>query len=173
VVSSRALKAEGRGVRRRVLADGAALALIEAQACFELARWTRLLLLGCNIRQVKADDRRHWARGSRCARCNEARRALGSACQARLAGELPVPTCWASGADSCTRAWSVVPSWALWAVQAAGLGDGEVAVPALQYIVSIDTVYCEYRYSTYPLDFNWSRDPTAPRSGRNQPQCTA
>jgi hypothetical protein len=41
MVSSRALKAEGRGVRRRVLAGGAALALIKAQGCFELAPWTR------------------------------------------------------------------------------------------------------------------------------------
>jgi hypothetical protein len=106
-------------------------ALIEAQACFELARWTRSLLLGRNIRQVKPDDRRHWARGPQCARCNEARWALGSACLARLAGELPVPTCWASGADSGASAWAVVPSWALRAVRAAGLGDGEVAVPAL------------------------------------------
>jgi hypothetical protein len=86
VVSSRTLKAEGRGVRRSVLADGTALALTEAQACFELARWTRSLLLGRNIHQVKPDDRRHWARGSRYARCNEARWALGSACLARLAG---------------------------------------------------------------------------------------
>ena len=131
MVSCRALKAEGRGVCRRVLAGGAALALIKTQACFELACWTRSLLLGRNIRQVKPDNGRHWARGSRCTRCKEARRALGSAHQARLAGELPVPTCWASGADSCTRAWSVVPSWALWAVQAAGLGDSDVAVPAL------------------------------------------
>ena len=93
MVSGRALKAEGRGIRRRVLADGAALALIEAKARFELALRARLLLLSFNIRQVKPDDRRHWARGSQCARCNEARRALGSACQARLAGELPVPPC--------------------------------------------------------------------------------
>ena len=64
MVSGRALKAEGRGVRRRVLAYGAALALIKAQAWFELSLWARLLLLGRNIRQVKPDDRRHWARGS-------------------------------------------------------------------------------------------------------------
>jgi len=99
VVSSWALKAEGRGVRCRVLADGAALALIEAQACFELPRWTRSLLLGRNIRQVKSDDRRHWARGSQRARCNEGRRALGSARRARLARELAVQACWASGAS--------------------------------------------------------------------------
>ena len=116
MVSSRALKAEGRGVHCRVLADGAALALIEAQACFELARWTRSLLLSRNIRQVESDDRRHWARSARCARFNEARRALGSACQARIARKLPVPTCWTSGADSCANVWSVVPGWALPAV---------------------------------------------------------
>jgi hypothetical protein len=44
---------------------------------------------------------------------------------------LPVPTCWASGADSCARAWSIVPGWALRAVRAVGLGNGEVAVTAL------------------------------------------
>ena len=98
MVSGRALKAEGRGVRRRELAGGAALALIEAQACFELARWTRPLLLGRNIRQVEPDDGRHWARGSQRARCNEGRRALGSARRARLARELAVQACWASGA---------------------------------------------------------------------------
>ena len=50
MVSGWALEAEGRSVCRGVLADGAALALIEAQAHFELALRARPLLLSSNIR---------------------------------------------------------------------------------------------------------------------------
>ena len=132
VVSSWAVKAVCRSVYCRVLADGTAAAFVKVQRGLELAHWALPLLLGCNICQVRTNQRCHWALGPRYACRNKARRALSSAIQARLAVELPVSTFSTSGAVSCARSWSVVAAWALGAVDGdVGLSTAREAIPTL------------------------------------------